>query len=914
MVVIEYRVKIGLEVHIPISTLETKLFCRCRNPYKYPSEKPNQYVCPVCLGLPGALPKPNRDAIEKAVKLAALLHMDIPDKIQFYRKHYLYPDLPKGYQITQYVAGAHKPVGLKGIFQMNNGREVRIKRIQLEEDPARLVHPGGLGESKYVLIDYNRSGSPLIELVTEPDFTDPSEAKQFLLELIELLMDIGILEEGGLVVRTDANVSLEGGARVEIKNLGSASDVEKAINFEIIRMKRYLEEGVEVKRETRHWDERRKVTVPLREKEFEEEYRYIPDPNIPPINIKKLKDKAMLEIPRLRIDIINDLVSKGVPENIASVLVRDREYLQIFEKLVEELNLAENEHVSYLASLLVNEGRSIVNRGFIDMPKLTQVLKLILSMYREGLISKEEGRRKLKGLEGREGEYADEETVKHVVEKVLSTIDKVGRRTRDYVIGRVIEELGREGYVVDVKTILKYVDVRLPKRERKKRKGEIKRIRPRYDEKVIENRINIRDAFLIREGRHTVTGWLESKMYVGDRLFVILRDWTGKIQVITDTTKNVYNLLDSLPKESFIAVTGYLKEDRRAPGGVEVEAIEVIPLSETYNPPLSLLDLSRSSYTVRMRYRYLDIRRRRIRAILSFREKMIDILREYLKENGFVEINTPTIIASASEGGAELFPILYYGREAFLAQSPQLYKQMALNAFEKVFEIDSYYRAQKFDTNRHLTEFWSLDVEAALYNLDKLLKLQEDMLGYAIKRLTIEAREELDILEVKLEPVNMIPRITYSEALEIAQEKGVDIEYGEDLNLEAMKAVAEEYDWKPHHIILWPKSTRAFYYRIYDEDPNLTLSFDLVYPVKDIPLEVSSGGERINDAETLIKRLRESGLREEGYEWYLNMFRYGMPPHGGFGLGIDRLLMAMLSLDHIFDSVLLPRTPKYYIP
>ncbi len=911
---IEYRVRIGLEVHIPISTLESKLFCRCRNPYKYPPKKPNQYVCPTCLGLPGALPKPNKKAIEKAVKLAAILHTEIPDKIQFYRKHYLYPDLPKGYQITQYLAGAYRPIGLNGIFQMNNGKEVRIRRIQLEEDPARLVHPGGLGESRYVLIDYNRSGSPLIELVTEPDFTEASEAKQFLQELTELLIDIGILMDGGPSIKTDANVSLEGGARVEIKNLGSATDVEKAISFEILRMKRYMEEGIKVKRETRHWDERRKVTVPLREKEFEEEYRYIPDPNIPPINIKEVKERVSTEIPKLRMDIINDLVSKGVQENIADVLVRDREYLQIFNSLVEELKLVEKEHINYLASLLVNEGRSLVNRGFIELPKLTQLLRLILSMYREGLITKEEGRRKLKGLEGREGEYADEETVKHVVEKVLSTIDKIGRRTRDYVIGRVIEELGKEGYVVDVKTILKYVDIRLPKKEKRRKREEAKRITPRYDQRILENRISIKDAFLIREGRHTVTGWLESKMYVGGRLFIILRDWTGKIQIITDTTKNVYNILDSLPKESFVAVNGYLKEDRRAPGGVEIEAIEVIPLSETYNPPLSLLDLSRSSYTVRMKYRYLDIRRRRIRAILRFREKAIDILREYLKENGFIEINTPTIIASASEGGAELFPILYYGREAFLAQSPQLYKQMALNAFEKVFEIDSYYRAQKFDTNRHLTEFWSLDVEAALYNLERLLKLQEDLIGYTIKRLSIEAREELDTLEVKLEPINKIPRITYNEAIEIAIERGVNIEYGEDLNLEAMKAVAEEFDWKPHHIILWPKSTRAFYYRLYDRDPNLTLSFDLIYPVRDIPLEISSGGERINDAETLIRRLRESGLREEGYEWYLNMFRYGMPPHGGFGLGIDRLIMAMLNLDHIFDSVLLPRTPRYYIP
>jgi len=912
--VIEYKVKIGLEVHIPISTLESKLFCRCRNPYKYPPEKPNQYICPICLGLPGTLPKPNVKAIEMAVKLAKILDMDIPDKIQFYRKHYLYPDLPKGYQITQYIAGAHKPIGLDGVFNMENDRKIRIMRIQLEEDPARLVHPGGLGESNHVLIDYNRSGSPLIELVTEPDFRDPSEAKIFLQELIDLLRDIGILDREEVLVRADANVSIDGGPRIEIKNLGSPTDLEKAINYELIRMKRYIQEGVRVKRETRHWDDRRKVTIPLREKEYEEEYRYIPDPNIPPINIIHIKRRVEDDIPRLKKHVIDDLVSIGVKENIAKVLIKDVEYLNLFHEIIRELKLSDDEKINYLASLLVNECRGLVNRGYIEFGRLRQILKSIFSLYNEGVISRDEVKSKLRGLGEHKMVYADEQLIEKVVYRVVSTVDRRGRRTRDYIIGRVLEELGREGYTADVKTILKYIEID----EVVDNTRQIKRFEPKrisiYSDKIIRDRINIKDLYRVGRGRYTVVGWIESKMYVGDKLFIILRDWTDKIQVITDTSKNVYKILDELPKEAFIAIKGYIKEDFRAPGGLELDPYEVIPLGGIENPPLSLLDLSRSSHAVRMRYRYLDIRRRWMRAILKFRVKLIDVLREYLKNNGFTEINTPTLIASASEGGAELFPILYYGREAFLAQSPQLYKQMALNAFEKVFEIDSYYRAQKFDTNRHLTEFWSLDVEAALYDLDKLLNLQEDMIKYVIKRLSISAGDELDYLGVKLDSIDNIPRITYGEAIDIAWEKGIEVEMGQDLNIDALRAVAEEFNWKPHYITLWPKSTRAFYYKIYSLDPELTLSFDLIYPVRDIPLEISSGGERINDVEILIKRLRENGLREEGYEWYINMFRYGMPPHGGFGLGIDRLIMALLKLDHIFDSVLLPRTPKHSIP
>ena len=909
---IEYRVRIGLEIHIPISTVDTKLFCRCPNPAKYRPSRPNEFICPICLGQPGSLPRPNMEAIKKAVKLAYALNMDIPERIQFYRKHYLYPDLPKGYQITQYLAGGDKPIGLDGYFNMIDGKRVTFRRLQLEEDPARLIHPGGLGESNYVLIDYNRSGTPLIELVTDPIFQSAEEARRFLEEILVLLDKLDIYKSGSNVpVRADANVSLEDGARIEIKNLNSPSDLEKALNFEIMRMKKYRDEGVEIKRETRHWDERRKITVPIREKEYEEEYRYFPDPNLPPIYISDIRRDIEDEIPFTISNLLQKLIDEGIRQDYAKILVKEGELLQLYKKISNSLNITDRDIRNFLVGLIVNEGKSLLKRRSVDLGKLERLLTSILSLYIDGIISKEEAKRKLIGID-RKGRYADEQLVKSVVEKVVKTVDRVSRRTRDYIIGRVLEELSREGYVVDAKTILKYIDVKVPRKKTSVR--EITVVKPESYGDEIRNRIPIKDAFMIRKGKHIITGWIESKMYVGDRIFIVIRDWSGKIQGIVDSTRDAYQKIDSIPREAFIAIHGYLKEDERAPGGVEIDIIDVKMLSEAHNPPLTLLDLSRSSYSVRMKYRFLDLRRRKVRAILSFREKLIKVLREYLVENGFREINTPTIIASASEGGAELFPILYYGREAFLAQSPQLYKQMALNAFEKVFEIDSYYRAQKFDTPRHLTEFWSLDVEAALYSLDDLLKLQEDMLNYSISRLRVEAKDELDILECEIGDIGSIPRITYDEAINMAIDEGIDIEYGEDLSMEAMKAVSERLNWGPHHIILWPRSTRAFYYKVYPDNPDLTLSFDLIIPVNNTPIEVSSGGERINDAETLIQRLRERGLREEAYGWYVDMFKYGMPPHGGFGLGIDRLVMVLLGLNTVLDTLMLPRTPKYFIP
>ena len=242
---------------------------------------------------------------------------------------------------------------------------------------------------------------------------------------------------------------------------------------------------------------------------------------------------------------------------------------------------------------------------------------------------------------------------------------------------------------------------------------------------------------------------------------------------------------------------------------------------------------------------------------------------------------------------------------------------MALNAFEKVYEIASYYRAQKFDTPRHLAEFWSLDIEAAFYNLNDLLDLIEDMLIYLIDNLNREACEELNNLSIKLPRLlKPFPRIEYENAVEIIRGEGVDIKFGDDLGAEELNVLARCLKINtPFFIIYWPRTVRAFYYRIKPDDDRLTLSFDLLWPLKDkYPLELASGGERINNSEELITRLREKGLYPEAYTWYIDMFKYGMPPHGGFGLGVDRLIMALLNLDTIIDAVFIPRTPKYSKP
>lgn len=925
--IIEYNdVHIGLEAHIPITNVETKLFCSCPNTSRFKPDKPNQYVCPICMGMPGTLPNPNKKAIILAIRAARALNSEISDKIQFYRKHYFYPDLPKGYQITQFEGGGHYPIGRGGYLKLSNGRKIRIRRLHVEEDPARLIHPSGMGESRHVLIDYNRSGNPLIEVVTEPDINTPQEAKDFLEKLKRMLMRIGVLDPDiEVLIRSDVNVSVGSSSRIEIKNIGSATDVEKAISFEVVRIRNYLSQGIKMIQETRHWDERRRVTISIREKEVEAEYRYFPDPNIPVIDLTSLISYALREFPKLEEEVYEELiVFYSLPNEIASVLSKDILLYNIFTKVVGKLGSERDENTFKLVSkLLVNEGRRLLKKGDATPDKLAELLVLLSKMVDEGLLSEDEARRRLLRSSGKmrvEAKMPGEIEIKKYVDDFLREIgvEYHGARLRDYIVGRVIRMMESDGLSPNPSRVARIVDDLIGSRMKSKEptREKIYFTTPEeYRESLIGKKINVEDAFKIRGGRHILTGWIESRMIVGNKLFIILRDWSGKIQCVSDKSKASYKTLSTLPKESFIEIEGELVRDIRAPKGVEVKVDKAIHLGGNSPLPLTLMDLARSSMNVRLNYRFLDLRRRYVKSIMSFRAKLIKILRRYFYENGFTEINTPKIITTATEGGAELFPILFYGREAFLAQSPQLYKQMSLNMFEKVFEIDSYYRAQKFDTPRHLAEFWSIDVEASLYTLNDLINLIEDMITYLVEKLSEEAEKELVYLNTSLPDVSRpFKRITYIDALNNLGKKGLKVEFGDDLGAEELRYLSKEVS-EPYFIVYWPKSIRAFYYKPKKDDPRLTLSFDLMWPLKEgHPLELSSGGERINDPITLSSSLKEKGLYPEAYEWYLDMFRYGMPPHGGFGMGLDRLIMGLLNLPTVLDAVFSPRTPKYSRP
>lgn len=271
------QVKIGLETHVQLDT-ETKLFCGCPNEE---AEEPNTHVCPTCLGHPGHKPRLNEKVLEEAVKTALALQCDVNEDIYFSRKTYFYPDMNKNYQVTQYEI----PVGGKGSIEVKVGderKQVNISRLHIEEDPAKLEHEGGsISNAKYTLVDYNRAGTPLLEIVTEPVFESPEEARAYLQQLSRMLEYLGVYEPGSeFSIKSDANISIEGGARVEVKNITGTAGIEKALSYEISRQKQLKRRKREITQQTRSYNANQEITEKLREKETEEDYGYIFDPDL----------------------------------------------------------------------------------------------------------------------------------------------------------------------------------------------------------------------------------------------------------------------------------------------------------------------------------------------------------------------------------------------------------------------------------------------------------------------------------------------------------------------------------------------------------------------------------------------------------------------------------------------------------
>ena len=437
----------------------------------------------------------------------------------------------------------------------------------------------------------------------------------------------------------------------------------------------------------------------------------------------------------------------------------------------------------------------------------------------------------------------------------------------------------------------------------------------------------------------TISGYAETVRGRGAICFLMLRDGTGKIQAFLkrdNMDESIFDSIQSATRESTIQVTGTVAQKRPPkvaegepvpPPEYEVSVTSASILANAATPlPVGITDEVNVGLDVRLDNRHLDLRREHVNAMFQLRSKVLQYGRDHLISEGFQEINTPKIIAAAAEGGTNLFPMKYFETDAYLSQSPQLYKQLAvLGGLERVFEIGPAFRAEKHDTYRHLNEFISFDIEGAWMNDEDVMGVQERMIHHIWSEVAANDQGLLDVVNeyrasrgqesVRVEvPSVPFPRISYCEAIEIVKAGGGEIEWGDDIESHHCDIIAAEYPGF-HFIPRWPMSMKPFYIHHKEEEKGLSggqlsRGFDLNYG-RD---EMTSGGQREHRVDVLEQNLRNMGLEPADFTFYTDGFRYGAPPHAGWGLGVARLLMVLTGSGNVREVVLFPRDRSRVTP
>ncbi|MGC9174284.1 MAG: aspartate--tRNA(Asn) ligase [Thermoprotei archaeon] len=411
----------------------------------------------------------------------------------------------------------------------------------------------------------------------------------------------------------------------------------------------------------------------------------------------------------------------------------------------------------------------------------------------------------------------------------------------------------------------------------------------------------------------TLLGWLHEKRDLGGLRFLLLRDRSGLVQTVAakkEISPQLWEEISNIKRESVLVVKGIAKASPQAPGGAEVRIREVKLISPSEDPPIDVVGKTSADLDTRLDNRIIDLRRAEPQAIFKIQSTVSSTIRSYLREKGFVEVFTPKIIATATEGGASLFSVFYYDRIAYLSQSPQLYKEQLTSAFERVFEIAPAFRAEESDTQRHLSEITMVDAEAAFMDYQDVMSLLDGLMERVVKSVNEENRKELKVLGREVLDLKVpIPRVTYDEAVGILDKKGVEHEKDADFGTVQLKALSEELTGF-YFITDWPTAARPFYAKPIVGRPDRCESFDLMYGW----IELASGATRINDAKLLRDRMSSQGLNPDSFKTHLKWFGYGMPPHAGFGLGLARLLMVLTGKDNIREVVMFPRDRRRLEP
>lgn len=427
--------------------------------------------------------------------------------------------------------------------------------------------------------------------------------------------------------------------------------------------------------------------------------------------------------------------------------------------------------------------------------------------------------------------------------------------------------------------------------------------------------VPIRDIFdgACEAKRVTVRGWVHREpAEKKDMIFLRVRDSTGVIQCTVKKDSAAWSQAQKVTIESSLTLEGEVRKDARAPGGYEIatDRISITGLAELF--PISKSAVESEGFLRDMRHLWL--RSRKMNLVMKIRGDVLSFAREFFKSRSFVEVSPPMFISAAVEGGSTLFGLKYFDQDLYLTQSSQLYLEILIYSLEKVYCIAPSFRAEKSRTIRHLTEYWHMEAEWPFGDINDLMGFEEELLAYVCKGAAQECRKEFEELGAdisKLESVRTpFPRITYSDAISKLVAKDSKISWGDDLGYDDEKILAEGFG-KPFFIYDYPTQIKAFYCKTYDEHPELAMSTDMLVPRIG---EISTGGVREDDKEKLVKRIKETGLKKEDYEWYLDLRRYGTVPHVGFGMGLERLLTWMLDLENIIDSIPFPRTTRRFYP
>lgn len=407
-----------------------------------------------------------------------------------------------------------------------------------------------------------------------------------------------------------------------------------------------------------------------------------------------------------------------------------------------------------------------------------------------------------------------------------------------------------------------------------------------------------------------VNGAIHSIRNMGEVVFVVLRKRDGLVQCVYEK-KDTHTMPEALKEADIVEVSGILRREERAPGGMEIQIQSVKILSEPQSPlpiPISKWRLN-TSLEAKLNMRPISLRNIRERAKFKIQEGIVRGFRDFLYTQGFTEIHTPKIGAKGAEGGANIFKLDYFHKPAVLAQSPQFYKQMMVGVFDRVFETGPVFRAEKHNTKRHLNEYTSLDLEMGYIDgFQDLMAMETGFLQYTMELLRREYETELKLLEVTLPNVERIPAVRFDEAKErVSRKYGRRMKNPYDLEPEEEALISrlfwEEYGADFVFVTHYPSKKRPFYAMDDPSDSKFTLSFDLLFR----GMEITTGGQRIHEYQMLLDKIRARGMETEGMEQYLSAFQYGMPPHGGLGIGLERLTMKLLLEDNVRETTLFPR-------